>query len=205
MIGINNRNLEDFSLDISRTFELLADVPAGKTVVSESGIVYREQIDELERVGVDAVLVGETLMRADDPEAACRELTAQRRADAGLSGGSSHRARAALGRRSRSGDCPCSGWSDLHGRGRGLLARRSRARRLDVAHAAKAVAPLSGGGFLIADAAGNRIAGSPAWLRTVRHTITLGATVACAAVALAAPTAAPAKAAPCSSPGSKRS
>jgi indole-3-glycerol phosphate synthase len=75
LIGINNRNLEDFSVDIQRTFELLADVPAGKTVVSESGIVYREQIEELERVGVDAVLVGETLMRAADPEAACRELT----------------------------------------------------------------------------------------------------------------------------------
>ena len=75
LIGINNRDLQDFSVDIARTFELLADVPAGKTVVSESGIVYREQIEELERVGVDAVLVGETLMRAADPEAACRELT----------------------------------------------------------------------------------------------------------------------------------
>ena len=75
VIGINNRDLEDFSVDISRTFELLADVPAGKVVVSESGIVYREQIEELERVGVDAVLVGETLMRAPDPEAAVRELT----------------------------------------------------------------------------------------------------------------------------------
>ena len=75
LIGINNRDLQDFSVDISKTFELLADVPAGKTVVSESGIVYREQIEELERVGVDAVLVGETLMRAADPEAACRELT----------------------------------------------------------------------------------------------------------------------------------
>jgi indole-3-glycerol phosphate synthase len=47
----------------------------GKTLVSESGIVYREQVDELESVGVDAVLVGETLMRAVDPEIACRELT----------------------------------------------------------------------------------------------------------------------------------
>lgn len=75
LIGINNRDLQDFSVDISKTFELLADVPAGKTVVSESGIVHREQIEELERVGVDAVLVGETLMRAADPEAACRELT----------------------------------------------------------------------------------------------------------------------------------
>ena len=74
VIGINNRDLEDFTVDITRTFELLADVPAGKTVVSESGIVYREQIEELERVGVDAVLVGEALMRAADPEAAVREL-----------------------------------------------------------------------------------------------------------------------------------
>jgi indole-3-glycerol phosphate synthase len=75
VIGINNRDLEDFSVDIQRTFDLLADVPAGKTVVSESGIRYREQIEELEQVGIDAVLVGETLMRAPDPEAACRELT----------------------------------------------------------------------------------------------------------------------------------
>ncbi len=75
LIGINNRDLQDFSVDIAKTFDLLVDVPAGKTVVSESGIVYREQIEELERVGVDAVLVGETLMRAADPEAACRELT----------------------------------------------------------------------------------------------------------------------------------
>ena len=74
VIGINNRDLEDFTVDITRTFDLLADVPAGKTVVSESGIVYREQIEELERVGVDAVLVGETLMRAEEPEAAVRAL-----------------------------------------------------------------------------------------------------------------------------------
>ena len=74
VIGINNRDLEDFTVDITRTFELLADVPAGKTVVSESGIVYREQVEELERVGVDAVLVGETVMRAADPEEAVRAL-----------------------------------------------------------------------------------------------------------------------------------
>lgn len=74
VIGINNRDLEDFSVDISRTFELLSDVPAGKIVVSESGIVAREQVEELEHVGVDAVLVGEALMRAADPEAAVREL-----------------------------------------------------------------------------------------------------------------------------------
>jgi indole-3-glycerol phosphate synthase len=75
VIGINNRNLEDFSVDIQRTFDLLADVPAGKVVVSESGIQHRGQIEELEQVGVDAVLVGEALMRAPDPESAVRELT----------------------------------------------------------------------------------------------------------------------------------
>ena len=74
VIGINNRDLTDFSVKVDRTFELLSDVPAGKAVVSESGFSTREQLDELERVGVDAVLVGEVLMRADDPEAACRAL-----------------------------------------------------------------------------------------------------------------------------------
>jgi indole-3-glycerol phosphate synthase len=75
VIGINNRDLESFTVDIQRTFDLLADVPAGKVVVSESGIHDRRQIEELEQVGVDAVLIGEVLMRAPDPEAAVRELT----------------------------------------------------------------------------------------------------------------------------------
>jgi indole-3-glycerol phosphate synthase len=75
-IGINNRNLEDFSVDIQTTFELMPDIPAGKTVVSESGIAERDTLEELERVGVDAVLIGEALMRADDPAAKVRELTA---------------------------------------------------------------------------------------------------------------------------------
>jgi indole-3-glycerol phosphate synthase len=74
VIGINNRNLENFSVSLDTTLELLPDVPAGKTVVSESGITTRAEIEELERVGVDAVLVGETLMRAPDPETAVREL-----------------------------------------------------------------------------------------------------------------------------------
>jgi len=75
VLGINNRDLSDFSVDIERTYELLSDVPAGKTVVSESGFSTREQLDELERVGIDAVLIGETLMRAEDVEAAVRSLT----------------------------------------------------------------------------------------------------------------------------------
>ena len=74
VIGINNRDLHDFSVDLDRTFSLLADVPTGKTVVAESGIVDRDQVEELERVGIDAVLVGELLMRAPDPEEALKSL-----------------------------------------------------------------------------------------------------------------------------------
>lgn len=75
IIGINNRDLTDFSVDVERTYSLLADVPTGKTVVSESGLHDREQLDDLERVGVDAVLIGEGLLRAADPESALRGLT----------------------------------------------------------------------------------------------------------------------------------
>jgi indole-3-glycerol phosphate synthase len=74
VIGINNRDLEDFSVDLQVTLDLLVDVPTGKTVVSESGIHTRSDVEELEQVGVDAVLVGEALMRSPDPEAACRDL-----------------------------------------------------------------------------------------------------------------------------------
>jgi len=75
VIGINNRNLDDMSVDIQTTYELMPDVPAGKTVVAESGISGREELAELDRVGVDAVLIGGALMTAQDPEAKARELT----------------------------------------------------------------------------------------------------------------------------------
>ena len=75
VIGINNRDLTDFDVDVERTVELMTDVPAGKTVVSESGYSHREQLAELERIGVDAVLIGEALMRSPDPELAARLLT----------------------------------------------------------------------------------------------------------------------------------
>ena len=75
VIGINNRDLDDFTVDVATTFELLPDVPAGKTVVSESGISARAELEELERVGVDAVLIGGALMLAEDAEAKARELT----------------------------------------------------------------------------------------------------------------------------------
>jgi indole-3-glycerol phosphate synthase len=75
VIGINNRDLDEGTVDISTTYELMPDVPAGKTVVAESGISSRAELEELERVGVDAVLIGSALMVAADPEAKTRELT----------------------------------------------------------------------------------------------------------------------------------
>lgn len=74
LIGVNNRDLRDFSVDVRRTFELLQLMPSGATVVSESGIGTAEQLRELDEHGVHAVLVGETLMRAPDPEQALRAL-----------------------------------------------------------------------------------------------------------------------------------
>ncbi len=75
VIGINNRDLDAGTVDVATTYELMPDIPAGKTVVAESGISSREQLEELERVGVDAVLIGGALMSAPDPEAKTRELT----------------------------------------------------------------------------------------------------------------------------------
>jgi indole-3-glycerol phosphate synthase len=74
LIGINNRDLRDFTVDIDRTERLMGEVPAGVSVVSESGISRPEQIARLRERGVAGVLVGETLMRAGDPAAALRSL-----------------------------------------------------------------------------------------------------------------------------------
>jgi len=74
VIGINNRDLTTLQVDIRRTFELLPRVAGHALVVSESGFTDRDQLDELDRAGVDGVLIGEALMRSPDVEAACREL-----------------------------------------------------------------------------------------------------------------------------------
>lgn len=81
LLGINNRDLRDFSVDVTRTSLLMREVPAGVTVVSESGITTPEQLRALEQEGVHAVLVGESLMRSPDPEAALRALSARGPAD----------------------------------------------------------------------------------------------------------------------------
>jgi indole-3-glycerol phosphate synthase len=79
VIGVNNRDLTTLVVDTERTFELLDVMPPGTVVVSESGWRTRAQLDRLERAGVDAVLIGEALMRSPDVEEACRKLAQPRR------------------------------------------------------------------------------------------------------------------------------
>jgi indole-3-glycerol phosphate synthase len=74
IVGINNRDLRDFSVDVERTSRLVAEIPPGVVSVSESGIEDAADVQRLEEAGVHAVLVGEALMRAADPEAAVRRL-----------------------------------------------------------------------------------------------------------------------------------
>jgi indole-3-glycerol phosphate synthase len=78
IVGINNRDLRDFSVDVERTFRLMSELPDTVATVSESGIANAEQLRRLEDVGVQAVLVGESLMRAPDPEGALRALRGER-------------------------------------------------------------------------------------------------------------------------------
>jgi indole-3-glycerol phosphate synthase len=66
LIGINNRDLRHFSTDIEHTLRLRDQIPIEITVVSESGIHSRRDVERLEAAGVSAVLVGESLMRAPD-------------------------------------------------------------------------------------------------------------------------------------------
>ncbi len=66
LVGINNRDLSRFVTDLDLTFRLRDKVPADVVLVSESGIRTRADVERLEAAGVSAILVGETLMRADD-------------------------------------------------------------------------------------------------------------------------------------------
>lgn len=74
LIGINNRDLRTFKTDLATTLRLLPKIPQDRLVVSESGIRASTDLARLEAAGARAVLVGETLLRADDPGAKLREL-----------------------------------------------------------------------------------------------------------------------------------
>lgn len=76
VIGVNNRNLRDFSVDLTTTLRLRPHIPRSAILVSESGIHCRADVERLAKAGVDAILVGEALVTARDPAAATRALVA---------------------------------------------------------------------------------------------------------------------------------
>lgn len=74
IIGINNRNLNTFKTDIATTLELIESIPEDRIVVSESGIRTIDDIIKLKNAGVDAFLIGESLMREESPGKKLREF-----------------------------------------------------------------------------------------------------------------------------------
>ena len=82
IIGINNRNLSTLRVDLATTFALRPRIPAGTVVVAESGFSQPEEIRALAGAGIDAVLMGEALMRSTDIEAAARAIATATQADA---------------------------------------------------------------------------------------------------------------------------
>jgi len=93
IVGINNRDLRDFSVQIARTEALIDAIPPSVAVVSESGIAGAEQVSRLRARGVRAVLVGESLMRSRDPAGAIGALLAPRAASGAAPGRGSQGAR----------------------------------------------------------------------------------------------------------------
>ncbi len=74
LIGINNRNLKTFEVDLSVTESLMADIPQDRLAVSESGLARPDDLARLSKAGVNCFLIGESLMREVDVEAATRAL-----------------------------------------------------------------------------------------------------------------------------------
>ena len=74
LVGINNRNLRDFSVSLDVTLDLLGRVPEDRMLVTESGIHTRDDVARMRDAGIGAFLVGEAFMRADDPGAALSAL-----------------------------------------------------------------------------------------------------------------------------------
>lgn len=74
IVGVNNRNLKDFSVDTENSRRLRKMVPESIIFVAESGVKTADDIDELREIGADAVLIGETLMKAEDKKAKLAEL-----------------------------------------------------------------------------------------------------------------------------------
>ena len=77
IIGVNNRNLKDFSVDTENSRRLRALIPDDVLFVSESGVQTADDVQKLREIGADAVLIGETLMKAADKKAKLNELRGQ--------------------------------------------------------------------------------------------------------------------------------
>lgn len=76
LVGINNRNLRTFDVTLQTTLDMLPDVPADRLLVTESGILARQDVTQMRAAGVHAFLVGEAFMRAPEPGLALAELFA---------------------------------------------------------------------------------------------------------------------------------
>ncbi|HEX9801090.1 MAG TPA: indole-3-glycerol-phosphate synthase [Thermoanaerobaculia bacterium] len=76
LVGVNNRDLSTFEVDLARSVRMLPKLPAGALKVAESGIATRADVERLAAAGFDAFLVGESLLLADDPAAKLAELFA---------------------------------------------------------------------------------------------------------------------------------
>ncbi len=74
LIGVNNRDLRDFTVDFNRTYELVSRAPKDCTFVAESGLTTRAELDAMAEHDIRCFLIGEALMRQDDVEAATRAL-----------------------------------------------------------------------------------------------------------------------------------
>jgi indole-3-glycerol phosphate synthase len=79
IIGINNRDLDTLEIDLNTTARLLPEIPADRLVVSESGISSAKEVDMMRVLGVDAVLIGSALSRAESLETKLEELVECRR------------------------------------------------------------------------------------------------------------------------------
>jgi indole-3-glycerol phosphate synthase len=74
LIGVNNRNLKTLKVDLNTSLQLAELAPASATLVAESGLRTRADIEQLQKAGYKAFLIGETLMRSGDPLTTLREL-----------------------------------------------------------------------------------------------------------------------------------
>jgi indole-3-glycerol phosphate synthase len=76
LVGVNNRNLRTFEVSLATTLDLLPDLPADRLLITESGILSRADVQTMRAAGVNAFLVGEAFMRAEEPGLALAELFA---------------------------------------------------------------------------------------------------------------------------------